>query len=240
MAHQYRFFGEKDASGAWRLEDDEAHHAIKVLRLSGGEVIELVDGKGTVATGRLVLESKSKAAISDVSEVFTPKDPFCRCILLGALKPGDVDDLIAPVVELGADKLIIFHQADTAQYRTSDSALERWQRLVRSAVKQSKRPWSVEIKHASSLAAALDLTNDLSHHWILLPEAKDDLLSFLPGVTTGRGVAVLIGGEKGFTQTEQDHALALGYKPVRLGPYVLRARTAAQAAAVFLGMMPRS
>jgi 16S rRNA (uracil1498-N3)-methyltransferase len=239
MAHQYRFFGEKDASGAWRLEDDEAHHAIKVLRLSGGEVIELVDGKGTVATGRLVLESKSKAALSDVSEVFTPKDTFCRCILLGALKPGDVDDLIAPVVELGADKLIIFHQADTAQYRTSDSALERWQRLVRSAVKQSKRPWSVEIAPASSLAAALDLAKDLSHHWILSPEAKDDFLNVLPVVTSGRGVSVLIGGEKGFTKSEQDQALAAGYKPVRLGPYVLRARTAAQAAAVFLGMMPR-
>lgn len=240
MAHQYRFFGEKDASGVWKLEDDEAHHAIKVLRLSDGEMVELVDGKGTVVTGRLVLESKSKAALAEASEVFTPKDSFCRCIVLGALKPGDVDDLIAPVVELGADKLIIFHQTDTAQYRTSDSALDRWQRLIRSAVKQSKRPWSVDIASASSLTAALDLTKDLSHRWILVPGAKDDLISLLPSASSGVGVSILVGGEKGFTQVEQDQALASGYKPVRLGPYVLRARTAAQAAAAFLGMMPRS
>ncbi len=239
MAHVYRFFGQKDSSGVWRLEDDEAHHAIKVLRLSGGEVVELVDGKGTVVTGRLVLESKSKAVLTEASELFTQKDPFCRCIVLGALKPGDVDDLIAPLVELGADKIIIFHQSDTAQYRTSDSALDRWQRLARSAVKQSKRPWGVEMTSAGSLTAALDLTKDVSHHWILLPGAKDDLISLLPSASSGRGVSMLIGGEKGFTLAEQDQALASGYKPVRLGPHVLRARTAAQAAAVFLGMMPR-
>lgn len=239
MAHVYRFFGTKQSSNNWQLEEDEARHALKVLRLSDGDIVEVVDGLGAVVSGRIRIESKSKVFVTTTEELFTPKDLFTRYMLMGALKPGDVDDLIAPLTELGVDKLIIFRQVDTAQFRLSESAAERWQRLARAAAKQSKRAYTLEIVCSPDVSAAMDLVKDVTHRWILEPKAEVDLLSIVPNVSSGSGLAVLIGGEKGLSEAETLQATRQGFQPVRLGPWILRARTAAQAAAVFLGMMPR-
>lgn len=240
MAHIYRFFGQKTSEGVWALDDEEARHAVKVLRLTDQSQIEVMDGRGRVASGRLVIESKSKATVSDARETFTEKDTFNRSILLGALKPGDVDDLIAPLTELGVDELIVFHQSDTAQFRLSDGAMERWRRLVRSAVKQSKRPWELELKSAVDLSSAIKTAQGGPIRWMLTPDADTDVFQAVSQVSAGSpGITVLIGGERGLSKVEESLALERGYKPVRLGPWVLRARTAAQAAAVFLGMLPR-
>jgi len=240
MAHIYRFFGQKVSEGHWSLDEDEARHAIKVLRLADQTQVEVMDGRGRVASGRLVTESKSRATVHEVSETYTEKDPFNRCVILGALKPGDLDDLIAPLTELGVDKLIIFLQSDTAQFRLSDSAVERWRRLVRSAVKQSKRSWELELECAGDLASALKLAQKIPSRWMLTPDAASDVLTEISSTKSlSLGVAVLIGGEKGLSKAEESLASGQGYRPVKLGPFVLRARTAAHAAAVFLGMLPR-
>jgi 16S rRNA (uracil1498-N3)-methyltransferase len=237
MTHIYRFFGEKVNDGSWRLADEEVTHALKVLRLNDGDSVEVMDGCGLTGQGTLKIESKSKALAVDVTETWTPQDNFCRWILLGALKPGDVDDLIAPLVELGADKIIIYRQADTPHFRISDGASERWQRLVRAALKQSKRPWTVEVQAVGDLDAALALAAPCTYKWMLDHEAKVDLLAKSWAKPEGQGVAALIGGEKGLSAAERAQALKAGFEGVRLGPWVLRARTAAQAAAAFLGMM---
>lgn len=240
MGHIYRFFGQKISEAVWSLDEDEARHAIKVLRLADQTHVEVMDGQGRVASGRLVLESKSRATVHGAIETYTEKDSFNRCVILGALKPGDLDDLIAPLTELGIDKLIVFHQSDTAQFRLSDSAVERWRRLVRSAVKQSKRSWELELECAGDLASALKLTQNIPSRWMLSPDADYDVLTEIASAKSlSVGLAVLIGGEKGLSKAEETLALGQGYKPVKLGPWVLRARTAAQAAAVFLGMLPR-
>ena len=238
MAHTYRFFAEHLSPGHWRLEDDEASHALKVLRLDAGTVIEVMDGRGAVGVGKLFIESKTKVFAVDALETMTVPDPIYRCVILGALKPGDIDDLIAPLVELGIDRIIAFRQDDTPRFRVADTAQDRWQRLVRAAVKQSKRPTLVSIDVVDGLAEAITLVEGASHKWILLPEAPQDLLKvtqILEGVTA---MVTLIGGEKGFSPREESMARAAGYLPVRLGPWVLRARTAAPAAAVFLGILP--
>jgi 16S rRNA (uracil1498-N3)-methyltransferase len=63
-----------------------------------------------------------------------------------------------------------------------------------------------------------------------------------PGATATLGdlprplsaVTVLIGPEGGLAQAEQQAAVAAGFKPVRLGPRVLRTETAAIAALTVL------
>ena len=240
MAHIYRFFGEKISDARWRLDDEEVVHALKVLRLQDGEPIEVMDGSGSVGVGKLVVESKSKATAAGVTETNTPKDSVTRSVLIGALKPGDVDDLIAPLVELGVDRLLVFRQDDTPHFRVSDNSSERWQRLVRSAVKQSKRPWAVSVESFDSLDLALEKIDSDAHRWLLSPDSSEDLIEITKDLSDGKGeLAALVGGEKGLSPREERLAVSQGFKPVRLGPWILRARTAAPAVAVFLGMLPR-
>ena len=239
MAHLYRFFGELTAAGKWRLDEEEVVHALKVLRLGDGTLIEVMDGQGNVGSGPMAIESKSKATIAQVADQFTAKDLATRCIMIGALKPGDVDDLIAPLVELGVDRIIVFRQEDTPHFRLNDAAAQRWNRLMRSAVKQSKRAWMVPVEAVESLQAGLSLVTSYQHKWMLTPDAQRDLQTISATITKLVGAVALIGGEKGLSPKEEMEAKASGFQGVRLGPWILRARTAAPAAAVFLGMLPR-
>jgi translation initiation factor IF-2 len=66
-----------------------------------------------------------------------------------------------------------------------------------------------------------------------------DFLAVASSVTSVTGAVALVGGEKGLSPREESAASAAGFLPVKLGPWILRARTAAPAAAVFLGMLPR-
>ena len=240
-AHVFRFFGQKNSSSnTWTLDADDVGHALKVLRLSDGALIEVIDGAGHLCAARLSIESKSKASAAVIAESFTPKDPIARTIIIGALKPGDVDELIAPLVELGIDRIIVFRQEDTPHFRLTDHASERWERLVKAAMKQSKRPWMVTVEAADDITSALGRVSDHSHKWILSPEAPSDLLTVATSVTSSTGAAALIGGEKGLSSREEAAAQAAGFAPVKLGPWILRAKTAAPAVAVFLGMLPYS
>lgn len=240
MAHLYRFFGKKHSDRDWQLDDDEVTHALKVLRLSDGADVEVMDGNGLVGLGRLSVTSKSKATVVDVEDRFYPQDGVVRSILIGALKPGDIDDLIAPLVELGVDRIVVFRQDDTPQFRVTDHSTDRWQRLVRAAVKQSKRPWNVSVVAFDSLDMALAEADKYCQKWLLAPEAELDMVGAVQSFKHINGtVAALIGGEKGLSPREQALSLNSGFQPVRLGPWILRAKTAATAAAAFLGMLPR-
>jgi 16S rRNA (uracil1498-N3)-methyltransferase len=239
MAHLYRFFGELTAAGKWQMDEDEVVHALKVLRLVDGSVIEMMDGCGNVGTGPMTVESKSKASMLQETNQFTAKDLATRCIMIGALKPGDVDDLIAPLIELGADRIIVFRQEDTPHFRLNEAAAQRWHRLMRSALKQSKRAWTVPVEAVESLEGALLLVASYQHKWMLTPDAVKDLQTLSATITELVSAVALIGGEKGLSPKEEVAAKASGFLGVRLGPWILRARTAAPAAAVFLGMLPR-
>ena len=239
-AHIFRFFGQKNpASNTWLLNEDELTHALKVLRLSDGALIEVMDGAGNLCAARLSIESKSKAHAVVMTESFAAKDTVRRDIIVGALKPGDIDELIAPLVELGVDRIIVFRQEDTPHFRVNDSSSERWERQVKAALKQSKRPWMVTVEAVDGLNAAIELVKDCSHKWVLSPEATEDFLAVASSVTSVTGAVALVGGEKGLSPREESAASAAGFLPVKLGPWILRARTAAPAAAVFLGMLPR-
>jgi 16S rRNA (uracil1498-N3)-methyltransferase len=63
---------------------------------------------------------------------------------------------------------------------------------------------------------------------LLLSPGADARLADLEGVSAG--ITVLIGPEGGLEDLERQSALAAGFKPVRLGPRVLRTETAAIAA----------
>jgi 16S rRNA (uracil1498-N3)-methyltransferase len=67
----------------------------------------------------------------------------------------------------------------------------------------------------------------LPERWILLPDAGRPLRT----LAKPQGeLALLVGAEGGFTQGEQDAALAQGFTPIQLGPRVLRTETAGLAA----------
>ena len=59
------FFTDQINNGSTQsLENDQAHHAIKVLRLNLGEVIQISDGVKNWVSGPIIEISKKKLTIS--------------------------------------------------------------------------------------------------------------------------------------------------------------------------------
>lgn len=231
MKHCYRFFGAKDSN--WSLDPDELDHAIKVIRLKVGEHFEIFDGKGRLAIALVTEADKKRLVFTIEHESAEPPDGARFSIALGALKPSTYDDLLPPLVELGVSRLVLFQQQQVSKDRLSEKNLERFRRIMISAAKQSKRLWLPELMIEDDVLQAVGSLD--GEKFVLMPDAKihlsDALGVFKPidKEMQGSSVVVVIGGEKGFSEAELAKIKAI--QTVSLGGHILRAWTAAVAAA---------
>lgn len=245
MKHIFRFFGEPqnesipngDLKKKWVVAGEEHEH-LRVLRLKSGDAVEVVDGKGLSAAGIIESTERHSTTIS-VDLVNSESAAQTKlAVALGALKPGDIDELIAPLVELGLDALHIFLQEGHEKHRLNDKAFERWQRLIRAATKQCKRSWMTEIySHESIEKLVSALTESYKTRLLAEPDASVSLRSLEMPAEPGHHVCMVIGSEKGFNSSERQIFGENGFIPVRLPGSILRARTAAVAAAAMLSSM---
>lgn len=242
MSHIFRFFGHETYPCKWSLDPEELEHIRKVLRLKIGDRVEVMDGKGLIAKGHLTEISKDQVLIETAieSQSFVAKAPIQKAIALGALKPGDVDDILTELVELGINEIHIFQQADTAKYRTGDKPRERWQRLIRSAMKQCKTAWSPNLVVHESFEVALKALSLFQRKFVLDADANANLINTVTSSLNFQSVAVIVGSERGLTTEELKLCNVNGFEAMRMGPHILRARTAAITAAGILSALDTS
>jgi 16S rRNA (uracil1498-N3)-methyltransferase len=98
------FFTDQINNGSTQILDkDEAHHAIKVLRLKLGEVIKISDGVKKWVSGPIIEISKKELTIS-VSEKGEFEEKFPELVLVQAVTKSDRNkEMLELVVEAGVD-----------------------------------------------------------------------------------------------------------------------------------------
>ena len=100
------FFSDQISTGQRQvLENEEAHHAIKVLRLNTGEVIKISDGVGNWVSGPIVEIAKKELYISitERGEIQTAKPEL---VLVQAITP--LETAISNVREASLNSVLIF------------------------------------------------------------------------------------------------------------------------------------
>ncbi len=233
MKHRFRFFAEKHRE-AWLIQEEEARHFQKVLRLSEADEIEVFNGQGLWAVGFAEEISKIRIIVKAKEEFNEdlPRTPLK--ILLGALKPKTFEDTLPALCELGCDELHIFLQDHTPKVSVSEKHQKRWRAIVKESCKQAKRPWFPVIKTWSSLPSLLEVEKDNETLKILLDaEAKQSIINQSPGL---KGTSILIGSESGLSTKEFALASDLGFLPCQMTRHILRAKTAVIAAAAVMQM----
>ena len=232
MPHIFRFIAELTGDRSWEIRGDEWTHLTKILKLTIGSPVEVMDGLGHWGVG-LIVELSGKRAVVEVEKTNFEDAPTTSTILItAALKPGSVDDVIGPLTELGVDEIWVFLQDHTSKNRLNAGAEARWERILLAACKQCTRARLPRLRVFENLARLLETTEEEScQRYFLDPKAPASLLE-VRGVH--ERVAALIGGEKGLDAKECADLIQAGYRPMRLGRHVLRATTAAVAAATIL------
>lgn len=209
-----------------RLGDEESQHARKVMRVAVGDVVELFDGQGSVASAEV--SAVGRAVELRVIERHRAERVKPWIDLAVAVPKGDRAAVLAEkAAELGADRLIpLICERSVVDPR--QGKVERWRRIAVEAAKQCGRPWGMEVAEPAALAKVL---REVDHEVRLIADTGEAGVSRTPPRPRAEDrVLVLIGPEGGWTEGERTAAALAGFTPWRLGPYVLRIETAALAA----------
>ncbi len=204
------------------LSVEESKH-VRALRKRPGDEIALCDGKGSLAMGELLSSSNKKAWVRILDRKKKEKHPYYLHIAIAPTKSNDRFAMfLEKATELGIDEISPIFTSNSERKKLN---LERCERVVLSAMKQSGRYYLPKINGPTSLgdfiSSHLSKYNSMQVAYI----GKDEALPGISGSSSGSHL-VLIGPEGGWKQAEIDRLSKQGIAPVTLGNYRLRTETA--------------
>ena len=209
---------------------DEAHHAIKVLRITVGEEILVSDGAGNWVRASIENIEKKTFTARVLERGFQPEKSPRLIVVQGLPKSDRVKDAIEILVESGVD-LIIPWQADRSISKWRQDSLDKWQSAAVAATKQSRRFRKPEIIDGLSLSQLLEIESENSV-FLVMHESATTKLSEV--VTSKFGemseIIIVIGPEGGISESELAILESAGAHIVGLGPEVFRSAHAGGAA----------
>ena len=135
-----RYFYVPDAATVNELPAEEASHAVRVLRMQSGDEMMLMDGKGAFYRATVTLAS-SHHCLYDIVETL-PQQPTWRGHLHLAIAPTKLMDrmewMVEKMTEVGFDEMSLL---DCQFSERRVVKLPRLEKIVVSAVKQSRKAW---------------------------------------------------------------------------------------------------
>lgn len=201
---------------------DEAHHAIKVMRLGVGEEIQIADGLGNWAQGRIAeIDKKSfTLTISDRGHTSRTHPEF---VVIQALTKSDrARETIELLVEAGVDRIIPW-QSDHCIAKWKSDMLEKWQSAALAACKQSRRYSLPAIEMPITLSSIRERFTERSLLLVLHESAMEKLSVVVsPSAISQEHIVLVVGPEGGLSVDEVREFQAIGGKIVKLGNPVLR------------------
>lgn len=231
----YRFFVEP-----WQIQNkkviitgSDVNHIKNVLRLKNGEEIAVsngIDGKEYRCGIEAYTDAEVLCTLRFIKEdgVELPSKVY---LFQGLPKADKMELIVQKAVELGACEVIPVATKRSVVKLDEKKAVAkvgRWQTIAEAAAKQSRRSVVpavhrvVDMKEAVEYAKGMDVklipyefAQNMEHTRKLIGEVKP-----------GQSIAVFIGPEGGFEESEVQAATEAGAEPVTLGRRILRTETA--------------
>ena len=222
-----RYFYVPDAAHAHELPADEASHAVKVLRLTAGDEMMLMDGQG-IFYRAVVIVASNHHCMYDIQETQPQERPWQGHIHL-AIAPTKLMDrtewMVEKAVEIGVDEMT-FLDCQFSERRVVKT--QRLEKIAVSAMKQSRKAWKTEIHEMTSFNDFI--TTPRSGYQYIAHCYEEVERSFLfeqmKALAPTEDVTILIGPEGDFSINEVRNAIGKGYQSVHLGSSRLRTETA--------------
>ncbi|MDK2820902.1 MAG: rRNA (uracil1498-N3)-methyltransferase [Clostridia bacterium] len=230
MAHHFFLSYKVEANKPVVLEEENAHHAINVLRLREGEKITVADseGKGYVAEIKSITKKQLLAEV--ISTLPNPEPPIKVVLYQGWPKGDKMDLIVEKCTELGIDSVVVVsteRSIPRPNPKSINRRRERWQQKALAAARQSRRHHIPIVKGPMNLSTALAGINP--NCLLIVPwekESSQSLKTILHNQNKPLEIGILVGPEGGLTTEEVELARSYGGKVVTLGPRILRTETA--------------
>lgn len=219
------------------IPQSESNHLISVLRLKPEDTIEILDGNGKSAQGKLFYKGKSLfAELVSAPQGKKELQSLPIHLSMAVLKGDAMEWVIEKAVELGVRTFTPFEAEFSVvdlRKKGPEAFQERWQKIADQALKQSGRLSRMTVEMPTTFENVLLKKNQLV--WLdetlaYQTDAANWKESYLPNVALGEEPELLIGPEGGFSPAEKNRLLQPSKKEIKrahAGAAILRAETAA-------------
>lgn len=215
------FFGEIN-SGKAIINDEEQQHIVKVLRMKDGEEIHVTDGKGNLASGKLIIEGK-KAGI-EVAEIKTDTADFNPKLHIAIAPTKNIDRIeffVEKAVEMGISEVTILQTEKTERKNLNIDKIRK------QAIAASKQSLRFHFPVINDLFKIQDFLKNIDSETTFVAHCNENLerinLNEIPKL---ENYTFLIGPEGDFSDKEILFLAEKGIKAVSLGNQRLRTETA--------------
>jgi 16S rRNA (uracil1498-N3)-methyltransferase len=210
---------------AGQLPQDEAQHALRVLRLGMGDELHLMDGKGAFHRA-VITEADNHHCRYRILESVPQQPEWTGKIHIAVAPTKNMDRMewfVEKATEIGFDRLTLLDCRFSERRVVKNERLEK---IIVSAMKQSHKAWLPQLDEMTPFHKFITRPDLPAQRFIAhcYEGEKPFLLDLLAPCTPA---LVLIGPEGDFSIDEVREAEAAGFRSVSLGTSRLRTETAA-------------
>ncbi len=218
------------------LTRDQAHYLFGVMRLAVGARLALFNGSDGEGTAEVTSAGKRAGTLTCLGQAAPQLDPPDLWLMFAPIKKARTDFIVEKAAEMGTARIL------PVLTRFTNAERVKVERLQAHAVEAAEQCGGTYVPPVDAPRKLSDVLEDWPDDRLILfaDEALADgssgarpLFASDEGRTDRRADpwAILIGPEGGFSDDERARLHAMPQaRPVRLGPRILRADTAAVAA----------
>lgn len=213
------------------IEGSDVNHIANVLRMKPGEEL-LISVRGDWDYLCKIVDIETDRVNLKALESMEQRElPVNITLLQGIPKSDKLEMIIQKAVELGASEIIPVKTKRVVvkiDEKKVDTKVNRWNAIAESAAKQSKRSIIPKVHEPMSIDNALEIVKDFGVKLIPYENADgiDKTRKILDNMDKTKNIAVFIGPEGGFEESEVERIKNSGFEVITLGKRILRTETA--------------
>ena len=230
MYHFFVFEEQINGENAY-IEGSDVNHIANVLRMKPGEEL-LISVRGDWDYLCKIVDIETDRVNLKVLESMEQRElPVNITLLQGIPKSDKLEMIIQKAVELGVSEIIPVKTKRVVvkiDEKKVDTKVNRWNAIAESAAKQSKRSIIPKVYEPMSIDNALEIVKDFGVKLIPYENADgiDKTRRILDNMDKTKNIAVFIGPEGGFEESEVERIKNSGFEVITLGKRILRTETA--------------
>ncbi|GAA0090641.1 16S rRNA (uracil(1498)-N(3))-methyltransferase [Paraclostridium bifermentans] len=212
------------------IEGEDVKHISKVLRCRIGEELEICDNDNNEYICEITNIDKYQVELNIVEVVDIKRESDLKIKVYQGLPKGPkMEMILQKLTEVGVDEIILVQTKRTVvkvDDKKEDKKIERWERIIYEAAKQSKRGKIPKLRGVLSFKEALADMKENDFNIAPYENERTKSIKQAIKVVDIKNIGIFVGPEGGFEDTEIKAIEEIGGQSVSLGPRILRTETA--------------
>ena len=220
------FYSNKIDNNIITLDPSESKHCLKVLRKSIGDIISIVDGKGTLFKGKIITNGNKQCEIKVQESIkdYNKRDYYVHIAISPIKNHNRIEWFIEKSIEIGVDEISFIDCSRTIRKKINID------RLNKTAISAMKQTLKAKLPKINSIVKLNDFVvkNNNSNKFIchLEDETPKTIFDFDKKNKFKDSSCIMIGPEGDFTNDEISFSKENRFSFLSLGESRLRTETA--------------